>query len=89
MDIAAGSEMVLGCYVVGFQPKQVAMGLYYAEQSFSLGPGGGFYTDDLVSNPVLKTKVAQVALLPFLSWPDPDPELLLGVCSSPPVVTLG
>jgi len=57
--------------------RQVAMGLYYAEQSFSHGPGGGSFTDDLV------------ALLPFLSWPDPDPEILLGVCSSPPVVTLG
>ena len=58
MDIAPGPDMVLGCYVVSIQAKQVAMGLYYAEQSFSLGPSGGLYTDDLVPNPVLKTKVA-------------------------------
>ena len=56
MDIAAGPEMVLGCYVVSIQPKQVAMGLYYAEQSFSLGPGGGLYTDDLVSKPGFEDK---------------------------------
>ena len=76
------------------------MGLYYAEQSFSHGPGGGSYTDDLVVKPgFVKTvkswpqlpyrKVSQVALLPFLSWPDPDPEILLGACSSPPEVNLG
>ena len=49
MDIAPGPDMILGSYVISLQAKQVAMGLYYAEQSFSLGPGGGSYTDDLVS----------------------------------------
>ena len=43
--------MIMGCCVVCIQADQVAMGLYYAEQSFSLGPGGGLYTDDLVKTP--------------------------------------
>jgi len=29
--------------------RQVAMGLYYAEQGFFQQPAGGAYTDDLVS----------------------------------------
>ena len=43
--------MIMGRCVVCIQADQVAMGLYYAEQSFSLGPGGGLYTDDLVKTP--------------------------------------
>ena len=56
--------------------RQVSMAIYYAEHGFAVANNGTF-TDDILE------------LIPYLGWPQPDPQLLLGECASIPDITLG